>query len=205
MNYTEETTTCRSCGAPITSEICPYCGCRTGLDTANANMDYPVLECKEANLNFWTVLFPLIFALGFGFGGVMTLSMAFTADKISESAGDTGFGTGTIILFSLPFLIIGIVAAVFTVLPIYRYIVIRMYGKRIEAVVYGYTDDNVLMNGRPAQVVKLLVDTPNGKRFIMYQLGNTSRPYGVNTVIDLKVYKNYFMIEKNKEKEQINW
>ena len=105
--------------------------------------------------------------------------------------------------FSLPFLVVGIVAAVFAVVPIIRYITLKTKGKHITATVYGYADDNVLMNGTPAQVVKLLVDTPNGKRFIMYQLGDTSRPYNVNTEINLLVYKNYFLIVKNKE--VINW
>lgn len=56
---------CANCGAPVTIEICPYCNSFTGLDTKNANMEYPVIECKEANMNFWNVLFPMIFAVSF--------------------------------------------------------------------------------------------------------------------------------------------
>ena len=82
-------------------------------------------------------------------------------------------------------------------------ILVKKNGKRITATVYGYTDDIMRMNGNPAQVMKLLIDTPVGKRFIMYQLGNTERSYGVNTTVDLIVYKNYFMIEK--KREVIHW
>ena len=32
------------------------------------NMEYPVIECKEGNITFWNVVFPMIFA--FSFGGV---------------------------------------------------------------------------------------------------------------------------------------
>ena len=30
-------------------------------------MEYPVIECKEANLGFFNTVFPLIFAVSFGF------------------------------------------------------------------------------------------------------------------------------------------
>ena len=56
-NRKEEKKYCPSCGAPIVSEVCAYCGTPTGLSTAEADMEYPVLECKEATLNFWTVFF----------------------------------------------------------------------------------------------------------------------------------------------------
>ena len=56
-----------------------------------------------------------------------------------------------------------------------------------------------MINNRPAQTVKLLVQTPRGPRTILYQLGNTLKPYGINDTIDLVVYQNYFLIPKNKE------
>lgn len=55
--------TCPNCGAPITTEICPYCNSATGIDTASANMDYPLLECKPATIDFWSVGFPTVFAV----------------------------------------------------------------------------------------------------------------------------------------------
>ena len=192
--------TCKNCGAPVTSEICPYCGNATGLRTSQANMEYPTLECKEANLNFWTILFPLIFAFGFGFFGIAFPIMFTFGGESFKSDFDSPW---IVYLFCLPFAAIGVGAVVAVIKPIVRYIMIKTKGKHIEAVVYGYTDDNVIMNGRPAQVVKLLVETPVGKRLIMYQLGSTEQPFGVNTTVGLIVYKNYFMIEK--KKEIINW
>lgn len=64
---------CTSCKAPIVSEICDYCVTATGLNTAKADMEYPVLECKEVIINFWTVWFPMIFAAVFGVPGLVLL------------------------------------------------------------------------------------------------------------------------------------
>ncbi len=179
---------CPSCGAPAVSEICPYCGTATGLNTAEADMEYPVLDCKEATLSFWTVWFPMIFAVAFGIPGIIMLLIAIV-----------GFGEGILFLVGGPFLLIGIVATVLVVRTLLRYIKVKTKGKSIQATVYGYMDDELLINNMPAQIVKLLVQTPNGPRFILYQLGNTKKPYGINDNIDIMVYQNYFMICKNRE------
>ena len=67
---------CPSCGAPVVAEICSYCGTATGLNTAKADMEYPVLECREAIVNFWTAWFPMIFAVAFGGAGILFLIVA---------------------------------------------------------------------------------------------------------------------------------
>lgn len=179
---------CPSCGAPALSEICAYCGTVTGLDTAETDMEYPVLDCKEATLSFWTVWFPMIFAVAFGIAGLSMLLISIM-----------GSGDGSLILMGVPFLLIGIVALFLVIRTLMRYVKVKMKGKHIQATVYGYMDDELLINNMPAQIVKLLVQTPKGPRFILYQLGNTMKPYGINDNIDIMVYQNYFMICKNKE------
>ena len=179
---------CPSCGAPIVAEICAYCGTATGLNTADADMEYPLLECKEATLSFWTVVFPMIFALAFGLPGLIMPVIGMSVGK-----------GGMLALIGLPFLAIGIAAWVIVLRTVFRYIKVKKNGKVIRATVYGYMDDHVLINDRPAQVVKLLVQTQEGPRFVMYQLGNTMKPYGINDTVDIMVYRNYFMIVKNKE------
>lgn len=183
---------CPSCGAPIVAEICSYCGTATGLNTAEADMEYPVLDCKEAALSFWTVWFPMIFAVAFGGAGLTVMLIAIFA--VNE---------GFMFLISLPFLLIGIVAFVLVLRTVLRYTKVKKNGKMIQATVYGYMNDNVWINNQPAQIVKLLVQTSNGPRFILYKLGNTLKPYGINDTIDIMVYKNCFMITKNKE--TVNW
>lgn len=179
---------CPSCGAPIVSEICAYCGTATGLQTASADMEYPVLECKEATINFWTISFPLIFAAAFGISGLIMLIIA-----------GMGYRNTVFLLVGIPFFLIGAGALFLVLRTVFRYVKVKKHGKRIRATVYGYLDDNVMINNQPAQVVKLLVQTPNGPRFILYQLGNTLKPYGINDSIDIMVYQELFMICKNKE------
>lgn len=185
---TPQQTYCPSCGAPAVSEVCAYCGTVTGLNTAETKMEYPVLECKEATLSFWTVWFPMIFVVAFGIAGIGVM--------ISSILGS---GERSMLMMGVLFLLIGIVALFLVLRTITRYIKVKMNGKTIQATVYGYMDDDLLINNQPAQIVKLLVQTPKGPRFILYQLGNTLRPYGINDNIDIMVYKNYFMICKNKE------
>ena len=66
----------------------------------------------------------------------------------------------------------------------------------IFGIVYGYMDDNLFINGNPAQIVKLKIDTNEGPKFILYQTGDIKQPYKINSQIKLKVYKNIFHIEK---------
>ena len=179
---------CPSCGAPAVSEVCSYCGSVTGINTAETKMEYPVLQCKEAALSFWNIGFPMIFAIAFGLFGVIVMLMAMS--EIGES---------WVVFVGVLFLLIGIAALFLVVRMVSRYIKVKMNGKRIQATVYGYMDDELLINGSPAQIVKLLVQSPQGLRFILYKLGNTLKPYKINDNIDVMVYKNYFMICKNEE------
>ena len=151
-------------------------------------MEYPVLECKEVTLNFWTIWFPMIFAVAFGIPGLTVLSICLF-----------GYGGVTMSFVGIPFVMIGAVAAWFVLRTVSRYRKVKRHGKRIQGTVYGYMDDNVLLNDRPAQVVKLLVQTSDGPRFILYQLATTAKPYGVQDKIDLMVYENCFMICKDRE------
>ena len=188
MRPTNKQGICPSCGAPVVAEICSYCGTATGLNTAEADMEYPVLECKAAALSFWTVWFPMIFAVAFGGAGLIVLLIGIIA-----------VGEAFMVLISLPFLLIGIVASWLVLRSVLRYTKVKTHGKMITATVYGYMNDNVLINNQPAQIVKLLVQTPNGPRFILYKLGNTLKPYGINDTIDIMVHEDCFMIVKNKE------
>ena len=181
---------CTNCGAPITTEICPYCNVMTGLDTTHADMEYPVIECKEANVGFWNVVFPMIFAFALGGSGIMF--------PLIFSMVDAEMFKMVLPMFIMP-LLIGVIAFVIGIRPIIRYMSIKMRGKDIDATVYGYMDDNVIINGNPAQIVKLLVHTNDGPKFILYQLGDIKQPFKINSNIKLKVYKDIFLIENKKQ------
>lgn len=179
---------CPNCGAPITSEVCPYCHVMTGLESADADMEYPVIECKEANIGFWNVVFPMIFAVSFGFFG-MIFPLAFFLAMPEEGL--------FIFLFCSIFSFVGISAFIIGIKPVIRYLLVKKRGREIEAVVYGYMNDNILLNGVPAQIVKLLVQTNDGPKFILYQLGDVQHPYKINSKISLLVYKDIFLVKKN--------
>ena len=184
---------CPNCGAPITTEICPYCKVMTGLDTKDADMEYPVMECKEAVLTFWNTIFPSIFAVSFGGVGILFLFVMGNIGVDAEDFNYSGF------FFCLPFLLIGLIALLIIIMFLRRFFLVKFFGREIYATVYGYMDDNMLLNDSPAQIVKLLIDTSEGKKFILYQLNDTKKPYKINSNIELIVYKNYFLIKNKKD------
>ena len=184
QNRSQAEATCSFCGAPVRTEICPYCGKPTGLNTASAPMEYPELSCKEAQPDFWGIVFPMIFAVAFGFFGFIFPIVFSTIDGV-------GF---MVKIICIPFAIIGVVSLLIVLRNILMYLSVVLFGKEIEGRVYGYADDTVLYNDIPGQVCKLLVTTSQGKRFIMYQLKNVKKPYPINTVVPLKVYKDRFLV-----------
>lgn len=181
---------CPNCGAPITTEVCPYCNIMTGLDTKYADMEYPVIECKEATMGFVNFWLPMIVAVGFGFCG-------FVFPFVFLKGGSEVFGT--VLLMCLPFALISVIAFVIGINPLIRNISLKSHGEDIYATVYGYMNDNLFINGNPAQIVKLLVQSNDGPKFILYQLGDIKRPFKVNSQIKLKVYKDIFLIENKKQ------
>ena len=180
---------CANCGAPVTTEICPYCNARTGIDSHFADMEYPVIECKEANVGFWNVVFPMIFAFMFGIFGFL-FPFAFAVD------GELDF---IVFVFLIPFGLVSVGAFIVGIRPLIRYIIVRLKGKEIDATVYGYMSDIYNINERPSKMAKLLINTSDGPRFVLYSLGSTVKPYKVNSRIKLKAYKNIFLIEQEKK------
>jgi len=182
---------CPNCGAPITSEICPYCGLNTGYQELKDYNNLPKIDCKEAHIGFWTTFFPLIFAFGFGFAGlVMPISFMISGDENFD---------GLTLLFFVPFALVGIVAAYFSIAPLVRLFLIKTKGTEIDGLVCGYTNDNVTLNGAPSKVAIIKIDTDEGPKLIHYQLGDTVCPYEIQSKIKLKVYKDMFTIIKDKK------
>ena len=180
---------CKNCGAPITTEICPYCNTFTELPTNMANADYPVMDCKPASLNFWKVGFPLIFGVAFSIEPLISLSMSGINDEFTNMIGINPF-----MIISIPFLLISIISFGIAGMFISRYLKVKKYGTDTFATVYGYMQGGVYINGVPTYQIKLLVDTDDGPKFILYNLMQTIKPYGVNTKIKIRMYKNLFLI-----------
>ena len=179
---------CPSCGAPVLSEVCQYCGFRIGdANTAVLSAKYETIDCKNASLSFWTILFPLIFGITFGFIGLVL-------PRIIEPSQRGDF---PLRLICFPFAVISIVAWGIILYTLYKYILVTRKGKEITGTVYGYKDGTINYNHRPGQLCKILVDTREGKKFIFYPILGTDKPYPVNSKLKLKAYKNYFMVVEN--------
>ena len=180
MNKTKKIR-CHNCGAPTTSEICPYCKSATGIITDKANFEYPVIECKEGNIDYLNVVLPLLVSILNCYLGIME-SIIFDDSIINI------------------FFIMGIITFIYFMTPIIRNFRIKLFGKDIDAIVYGHIDGSFYINGVPTKIVKLLVNTNEGPRFILYELGATYIEYPINSKIKLRVYKNMFLIKKNRKK-----
>lgn len=71
MDNDTEKRYCPNCGTPLTSDICSYCGDVKGIETKDAAMEYPVIECKKASINFMNFYFPLMFGSCFIFSAIV--------------------------------------------------------------------------------------------------------------------------------------
>ena len=100
-----------------------------------------------------------------------------------------------------PFLLFGAIAFLIMCMGIYRWLAVRIFGVVRKGTVYGYMDDKVAYNGVNGQVIKILVQTQDGKKFIMLPLETTTMKYVINSTVNVKIYKNYAAIVK----KNIKW
>lgn len=81
----------------------------------------------------------------------------------------------------IPFLVFGAIAFIIMCKGLFRWLVVRIFGVELRGTVYGYMDDRVAYNGVNGQVIKILVQTKEGKRFVMLPLDNNDE------ICDLKL------------------
>ena len=192
VNPTQEgARVCPNCGAPILSEVCQYCGTYVGqVSTAELTPEYELIHCKQAALDMWKFLFPLFMGVPF-FGAGITIVVALASGDIAGLSG-------------LPFALIGTGFLVYWIINVKRYLATRFRGVDREGVVYGYMDDVVAYNGRNGQQIKILLDTSEGKKFIILPLQTTVKPYEINSPIRVRLYKKSALILTNKS-DQVKW
>ncbi len=194
MNEQIQILECPKCGAPVISEVCPYCHNATGYSVSEIDQDINIIECKEVHFDkqrFKT------FGL---FGGVfLFFGLLLIISQVNGPSAGTpleGLFLVTTIFMSL-FLFIP--AACF-LMPIIlrgiRYLILKCFGKKIRGTVIGYCNDNFTVNGHTLQVVKILFEFKSGKYVMLYQLGTATQPYKVNSQIDVIYYKGIAMITK---------
>ena len=77
-------------------------------------------------------------------------------------------------------------------------IAVKKYGKDIEGIVKGYiTSDSNLFEGTN-YIVKLLLDTNDGKKYILYELSKPKVKYKNDVKLKLRVYKDMFKLIEHK-------
>ncbi|MBO7564563.1 MAG: hypothetical protein J6T40_06935 [Clostridiales bacterium] len=190
----EEVRNCPKCGARLLSEVCQFCGTYIGkVATADLTPEYPLVECKSARLNFWNVGFPLLFGSIFALAIIPIFA---ASDTMKEADSPISMK-----LFLLPFILIGIGSISFALYKIFRILQVHIKGTVRSGVVYGYMDDTVAYNGVNGQKIKILLDTAEGKKFILLPLGTTSKTHEVNSAVDVKLYNKYAVILSKKT----NW
>ena len=181
----EEVRNCPKCGARLLSEVCQFCGTYIGeVATGDLTPEYPLVECKNGKLGFWNIGFPFMFG-GIFLGVSLPMLIIFPA---------TGFAPWYIILFFIPFILIGIISIIVGIRAFLRHLSVKKSGVVRTGVVYGYMDDTVAYNGVNAQKIKILLDTSEGKKFILLPLGTTTKPYEVNSEVQVMLMGDSAMI-----------
>lgn len=195
----EEVRNCPKCGAPILSEVCQFCGTYIGeVATRDLTPEYPLVECKNVKLGFWNIGFPLLFGGIFLVVSLPMFIISFFIDDMTHEADGAGkFMT----IFTIPFMLIGIIAIGIAIKKFFNNLKIKKSGVVRNGIVYGYMDDTVAYNGVNGQKIKILVDSSEGKKFILLPLGTTSKLYEVNSAVQVLIHENYAMILDRK----INW
>ena len=64
-----------------------------------------------------------------------------------------------------------------------KYVLIKQKGKEIEAVVKGFINDIDCVTGYKIVIVKLLLETNEGKKYILYELDDPRNNYKINYII----------------------
>lgn len=187
----EKIINCINCGSPVTAEICPYCGKRTGLESEDAYIDYPVEEANKLNPNRRYAIF-ILFAFIFG-----VPQFAFL---IPYNATHEPVFLPLVFIWAFSELI-ALLLIIIAVNIALKNKEIKKNAKEIEATVYGYlTNNSHTINGEPALRVKLLIHTEEGYKFLLYDLFSTEEPYPVNSKLKLLTYENKYKIKGEAER-----
>ena len=183
---------CTECGTLMDSDVCPTCGKTYTTSLFNEINNMHELTCHEANITFWSIAFPGIFAVSFlsvGFFLPLYLLLTNEGFNVAEQS-DLYIILGMFSVFAL----VGFGALYVVISTIVKYFLVINRGQEYNGVIMDYEYDNIYLNGRAAQVALIKLETEEGPRLIRYQLLNTSKPYPVGSTVLVKRYKNMFKI-----------
>ena len=183
---------CPKCGAPVISEVCPYCHNATGYSASEIDQDINIIECKEVHFDKQRFkIYGLFGGVFLFFGLLMVISQIMGPGSSGPLAGV--FWVSTIIMSLFLFIPAGCFLFPLIIRG-FRYCILKKCGRRIKGTVIGYCNDNFTVNGHTLQVVKILFEVKSGRYVMLYQLGTATQPYKINSKLDVIYYRGIAMI-----------
>lgn len=188
MSLIYKTVKCNKCGKLVITEICPDCGAANGLENIKTDYDFPKIKCDDTNITKeYYVLFVITSIVILFWLYINSILWRLFIDK-------EGFLFG---LIYNSFMIAIINMFLTPLIKQYKTCMdIEDNGKEIEGIVYGteYKGSNLRNSTVTYTIFKILVETKNGYRFVLYKMQNTNKKYKVNTKLKLKEHKGKYML-----------
>ena len=188
MSLIYKTVKCNKCGKLVKTEICPDCGAANGLENIKTDYDFPKIKCDDTNITKeYYVLFVITSIVILFWLYINSILWRLFIDK-------EGFIFG---LIYNSFMIAIINMFLTPLIKQYKTCMdIEDNGKEIEGIVYGteYKGSNLRNSTVTYTIFKILVETKNGYRFVLYKMQNTNKKYKVNTKLKLKEHKGKYML-----------
>lgn len=179
---------CKSCGAPMMSDTCIYCGTSTLVhkkkiykkDEDEETFERPAIICDEITMNlsdigmmFMYIVFGIVFGT-VGFGN-------FFANMRGHDMMESDF---IMFLMFSPFMAVGVGMFIAVFRRIYRLVKVKRKGQRLIATVLGYKTEN-LNKKHSNYYIELDADMPQGKRKLKYNMHTMNQPYPVGAQVEL--------------------
>ncbi|MCR5704983.1 MAG: hypothetical protein K6G85_10210 [Eubacterium sp.] len=154
------------------------------------------LKCREANLTFWNVGFPLIFGtflLIFQIFWDFLIIVGRREPEMRSFSNSQGSKVVVLVLF------LGIIISYSIVgMNIYKNRIVKSRGEIYHGTVLGYMNSNVRYNNMPGQICIVEVETLQGRKVIHYNLKKPSKPYNINDVVEVLNYDDIYFLQKCK-------
>lgn len=188
MSLIYKTVKCNKCGKLVKTEICPDCGAANGLENIKTDYDFPKIKCDDTNITKeYYVLFVItsIVILFWLYVNSVLWGLFIHKDGFLFGLIYNSFMIAIINMFLTP-----IIKQYKTCMDI------EDNGTEIEGIVYGteYKGSNLRGSTVTYTIFKILVETKNGYRFVLYKMQNTNKKYKVNTKLKLKEHKGKYML-----------
>ena len=188
MSLIYKTVKCNKCGKLVITEICPDCGAANGLENIKIDYDFPEIKCDDTNITKeYYVLFVITSIVILFWLYINSILWRLFIDK-------EGFIFG---LIYNSFMIAIINMFLTPLIKQYKTCMdIEDNGIEIEGIVYGteYKGSNLRNSTVTYTIFKILVETKDGYRFLLYKMQNTDKKYKVNTKLKLKEHNGKYML-----------